>query len=243
MGRQTCPKVVPHALGVLPGMPSPLAACCLWFQAATAVASPFLRWEQPLSCLTTKQPRVLIDELPSASGCQRVALLAEADTPGAATAGSNYQRKCWAWRREGALSGSPGNCCYPREEGRSPGGPAQPWACQPSPETGLGLRLPWQHPATNPRQRCPSQLLCDVYPWAITLPSVSHPSNNPPLVPFSFQKHRCKHPQPLHLPPSTKIHLQDGPQPVAVQPAPHPSLPPQGAEVPSRATPRSPGCS
>lgn len=89
MGRPTCPRVVPRALGVLPGMPSPLAACCLWFQAATAVASPFLQREQPLSCLTTKQPRVLIGELPSAGGCQRAAVLDEADTPGAATAGSN----------------------------------------------------------------------------------------------------------------------------------------------------------
>lgn len=147
------------------------------------------------------------------------------------------------------MSGSPGNRCYPREEGRSPGGPAQPRACQPSPETGLGLCLPWQHPATNPRQRCPSQLLCDVYPWAITLPSVSHPSNNPPLVPFSFQKRRCKHPQPLRLPPSSiclptpSTRLLPGPQPAAVQPALHPPLPPRAAEVPSRATPRSPGCS
>lgn len=33
-----------------------LAACCLWFQAATA--SPFRQREQPPSCLTTKQPRV-----------------------------------------------------------------------------------------------------------------------------------------------------------------------------------------
>ena len=95
---------------------------------------------------------------------QRVALLDKPDTLGAATAGSNYQRNSWAARQGEALSGSPGNCCYPGEEARSPGGPAQPHACQPSPETGLGLSLPWQHPATNPQKHCPSQLLCYIYP-------------------------------------------------------------------------------
>lgn len=52
-------------LGMLPGLSSPLATCCLWFQAAMAAASLFLQPEQPFSCLITKQPRVLTDELPS----------------------------------------------------------------------------------------------------------------------------------------------------------------------------------
>lgn len=43
-----CPQCPPRA--------RLLAACCLWFQAATA--SPFQQQEQPPSCLTTKQPRV-----------------------------------------------------------------------------------------------------------------------------------------------------------------------------------------
>lgn len=60
-----CPRMVPLFPGGAPDLPSPLATCCLWFQAATAAASLFLQPEQPLSCLTTKQPRVLTGELPS----------------------------------------------------------------------------------------------------------------------------------------------------------------------------------
>lgn len=40
------------------------------------------------------------------SYCQWAALLDEPDTSGAATAGSNYQRNCWALRQRGALSGA-----------------------------------------------------------------------------------------------------------------------------------------
>lgn len=136
-----------------PASPAPLcsggASHCHWLPAASGNSHSLV-----------KQPNSpgLPDELLPAGSCP-----GQVGTPGSCCCWKGLAEKPSGCEAGGGGCGSPGNCpqvtAAPQGAGGQPRGPAQPWPCQPSPES----RLAWSW-FVNPWQCCPAQLLCDVGP-------------------------------------------------------------------------------